>query len=294
MAGGYKIQDCRINLLEQLIRNQNLYLIPSSVSRLGVEKILGLNAFNSAFAAFIPAAKPTETPKLLFTKNHYRQEQVGQEQGKSMLGGSSNAFDQLTGGSINQSNNLVTYKVACMCLKLAIFCHFVSFLQIKNAMALSICGYHNFKDALPHVLQVMMQRDDNPQFVLNPNIWVISPQEAIKLIAIPADRGGKQYTVGDSGAHRSIIGHSHATNFNPIETLSAKETVLLQLGRYVTLHDGRIKMEAGPYNSIFLNGYDVKRLIGDIFPILDEEIGNEMATHNHRIDLQHCSLCNGR
>ena len=72
----FKVQDSRLNLIEQLIRNQGIYKISSAVSHLGVDKIIALNQFNSAFATFIPAVHLDERPSVLFSKNHYRADQV--------------------------------------------------------------------------------------------------------------------------------------------------------------------------------------------------------------------------
>ena len=163
-------------------------------------------------------------------------------------------------------------------------------------MALSICGFWNLKESLSSVLQTMLLRDDDPSHPLNPNVWVISPEEAARVIALPLDRNGKQYSMGDSGARRTILGQSGQgyDSQTVAETSSSKETVLLQLGRYSTLPDGRIKMLHGPHNSIFLNIFDLKRLIGDLFDRMEMDIEAETAMHKHSNDHHHCSLCNGR
>ena len=168
--------------------------------------------------------------------------------------------------------------------------------QIKHAMALSICGFYSLQEALPIILQTMLQREDDPSYEIRPNIWVISPDEAAKIIAIPAGNG-KVTTIGDTGARRSILGHAdrYGTSSNSVnETTSSKESVLLQIGRYVTLEDGRIQMVRGPQNSIYMNLYDVKRLNGDVFHCIESEINLEMERHRHQSDQYACSLCNGR
>ena len=163
-------------------------------------------------------------------------------------------------------------------------------------MALSICGFWNLKEALPSILQSMLLRDDDSTHPLNPNVWVISPEEAARVIALPQDKNGKQYTIGDSGAQRSILGQTDqgSDGQTVAETSSNKECVLLQLGRYSTLPDGRVKMLHGPHNSIFLNIFDLKRLIGDLFDRMEMDIEAETGMHKHSNDHHHCSLCNGR
>ena len=125
----------------------------------------------------------------------------------------------------------------------------------KNGVALSLCAFLNLKEAVKTILALMTRRGDDPTFVIDPNVFLLSPTQCafITTIAPPnrgAGGGGRQLTYGDSGAGEAILGRRGSF---AREGEFTRESVVLQLANYRFTPDGRIQIMRGPFHSVFLN-----------------------------------------